>query len=200
MKSWILDIKNKTKDMDMPHTIEYIANYYWYHILLFILFLTISGIFIYHIFLGNTEKDFNCVIVNQEIDYDRDKQLANDFATFTNQNSNKISIDSDYVFSYDNVKYESANESSYEKFFFNWSAGEIDAMIIPSSFYTHCKNLGGEFLFEEIPIKNTILAKYFKTDDEDYFLLFPSNTKHVNECNLFLNMATKGENYAQAKH
>ena len=145
MRKWIEDIKEKTKNMSTEKTLEYIANYYWYHIVLFLLFMTIVILFFYHIIFGDRHMQFQCVIINQEVDYDRDAKLEDDFASFANQNSKKISVDSDYLLSYEDVKLKGVNESSYEKFFFNWSSGEIDAVIMPESFYNYCKSLDAEF-------------------------------------------------------
>ncbi|MGN0464985.1 MAG: hypothetical protein ACI4F9_01380 [Lachnospiraceae bacterium] len=205
MGKWIDDIREKTKNMDRNKTIEYIANYYWYHILLFLLFVVIVILFLYHIFFGDRDMKFHCVIINQEVDYDRDAKLEKDFASFANQNPKKISVDSDYLISYGGVHLKGVNESSYEKFFFNWSSGEIDAVIMPESFYEYCKSLGAEF--EELSgfllakdlqkieqnkigikekdslvgiyVEETKLMKYLRQDvDEKYILAFPNTGKH----------------------
>jgi len=215
MGKWIDDIRKKTKNMDRNKTLEYIANYYWYHILLFLLFAVIAILFFYHIFFGDRHIKFHCVIINQEVDYDRDAKLEKDFASFANQNQKKISVDSDYLMSYEGVKLKGVNESSYEKFFFNWSAGEIDAVLMPKSFYQHCKSLGAEFedlsefllakdlqkidqsgigikekdVLVGIYVEETELIKYLRKDvDEKYILAFPSTGKHKALSKKFLEM------------
>ena len=54
-------------------------------------------------------------------------------------------IDSDYNCSHGQFRLEGTNESSYEKFFFQWRNQEIDAVILSESFYKHCKEMGGDF-------------------------------------------------------
>ena len=33
VRKWIEDIRTKTKEMSREQTVEYVATYYWYHIL-----------------------------------------------------------------------------------------------------------------------------------------------------------------------
>ncbi len=220
MRKWIEDIKEKTKNMNTEKTLEYIANYYWYHIVLFLLFMTIVILFFYHIIFGDRHMQFQCVIINQEVDYDRDARLEDDFASFANQNPQKISVDSDYLLSYEDVELKGVNESSYEKFFFNWSSGEIDAVIMPESFYNYCKSLDAEFeaidefllakdlqkieqigigikeenILAGIDVEKTNLIKYLnKNTNEKYILAFPSTGKHQDLNKKFLEMALKEE-------
>ena len=44
-----------------------------------------------------------------------------------------------------NMRLEGANESSYEKFFFNIAAGVLDAVIMPESFYMYAVEMGVVF-------------------------------------------------------
>lgn len=146
MKRWIEDIRIKTKDMNREQAAEYVLTYYWYHILLGTIALGLIILFIYHVGWGRNRKpEFACVIVNQEVDFLRDARMAEEFSGFSGIREKKLSIDSDYLISYDEVRLPEANESSYEKFFFNWSSGVIDAMIMPESFYKYCLELGGVF-------------------------------------------------------
>lgn len=187
MKKWIKDIREKTKDMNREQTIEYICNYYWYHILIGCILLGLVLLLIYHIGWGKKEKEFSCVIVNQEIDFKRDRELSEDFCEFAGLDKKKVSIDSDYQISYADKELEGVNESSYEKFFFNWSAGEIDAMIMPESFYKYCLRQNGEFAEERIYVKDTRLKDILRDDTEDPVLLvFAAQTRHEDNCSLFL--------------
>lgn len=146
VRQWIEDIRTKTKDMDRDHAVEYVLNYYWYHILLGAIALGLIILLIYHLFWGRNQKpEFTCVIVNQEVDFSRDARMAEEFSAFSGIREKKCSIDSDYLISYDDVELPEANESSYEKFFFNWSSGSIDAVVMPESFYKYCLELGGVF-------------------------------------------------------
>lgn len=140
------DIREKTGQMDKGQRLEYIAAYYWYHILFVAAGLGLVILFIRHLFFGEPPKEFTCVMVNQAVDYERDGRLGEIFAEVSGIDSELISMDSDYVFSYEGKQLEGVNESSYEKFFFRWGNGEVDAAVIPESFYKFCKGLEYEFV------------------------------------------------------
>ena len=145
-KGILKDIQDKTGQMDKDQKLEYIFTYYWYHILIAAIGLGIFVLLIYHIFFGEKPKEFTCVMVNQAIDYERDERLLEDFAADSGILAERISIDSNYVFSYVGKQLEGANESSYDKFFFGMGAGELNAAVIPESFYRYCMELEYEFV------------------------------------------------------
>lgn len=205
IKAWIEDIRIKTKDMDRSQAAEYIRNYYWYHILLGAIAMGLLFLLLYHVFWGRNQKpEFTCVIVNEEVDFPRDARIAEEFSAFSGIREKKIAVDSDYLISYGEVRLPEANESSYEKFFFNWSAGVIDAMVMPESFYRYCLGLGGEFcsldglaseemqgllqdMFYQgdggegraVCIKGTALEDWLQADEDDPLLLvFPAEMGH----------------------
>lgn len=211
MKKWYEDIRDKTKEMDKKSKLEYVTNYYWYHILIMFIMAALILLFIYHCFAGKKERIFTCVIVNQEIDHVRDKNIRDQFAYTLKQDKESICIDSDYLISYDNVQLEGVNESSYEKFFFNWSLGQIDAVIMPESFYQYCLKLGGKFwsidalLSEEsierwspylyrnkkeykgIFVDETQLKEYMGVNEKDNLILvFPKEGKRFKMCKEFI--------------
>lgn len=140
------DIREKTEQMDRGQRLEYIVAYYWYHILFVAAGLGFAFLFIRHLFFGEPPKELICVMVNQAVDYERDERLGEDFSKISGIESELVSIDSDYVFSYKGKQLEGVNESSYEKFFFRWGNGEVDAAVMPDSFYKFCKGLGYEFV------------------------------------------------------
>ena len=146
INKWITDIREKTKDMSREQVFEYIRNYYWYHILIICLLFGLLILVIYHIGWGDRKKDFYCARVNQRIDFDRDRQIAQDFASESGIKEKRISVNSDYLISYPGNELEEINESSYEKFFFNWAKGDIDAVIMTESFYRYCLEQEGEFM------------------------------------------------------
>lgn len=146
IKNWAEDIRIKTKNMDRNAKTEYIMNYYWYHILLGVLTLGILVLGIYHVTWGKKKTAFSLVIVNQDISYQRDRQLSEDFAEWSALPEKQIQTDSDYMISYGDVQLKGINESSYEKFFFGWQAGAMDAVIMPETFYTYCREQNGIFL------------------------------------------------------
>lgn len=187
MGKWIADIREKTKDMNKNQKIEYICNYYWYHILIGCILLGLLLLLIYHIGWGKKEKDFSCVIVNQEIDLKRDRELSESFGEFSGLDKKKISIDSDYQISYGDKILEGVNESSYEKFFFHWSSGETDAMIMPESFYEYCIKQNGEFSGEKLYLKDTWLKEILRDDERDPVLVvFAAQSKHKEACRSFV--------------
>lgn len=213
MRKWIDDIRTKTKDMSREQTMEYVMMYYWYHILLGAIALGLVLLLIYHVGWGKNRKpDFSCVIVNQEVDFSRDAEIMEDFSAYSGIRTKKLSIDSDYLISYEEVQLPEANESSYEKFFFNWSSGVIDAMILPQSFYEYCRGLGGEFrdfrelvpeketdipeglMYQEsgeeycaMYIKGSRLEKWVRMEEGDPLLLvFPIEMKHKEPAGEFL--------------
>ncbi|MGN1191692.1 MAG: hypothetical protein ACI4S0_03380 [Dorea sp.] len=211
LKEWAEDIKIKTKDMTKDQKVEYVLMYYWYHILLGVLLAGLIVLLIYHIGWGKKEMDFSLVIVNQEVDYARDQSISEEFASYSGIRSKKIQTDSDYLISYDNVELDGVNESSYEKFFFNWSAETIDAIIMPESFLRYCKKQGGELAdleewmdktmlksldtsvyksgekCEGIYVEDTRLAQKLECNQEDRLVLvFPKEMKHKEACRKFL--------------
>lgn len=186
MGKWIKDIREKTVDMNREQVLEYIANYYWYHILIGFILLGLVLLLIYHIGWGDRRKEFTCVIINQEIDYVRDQKLAKEFGVYSGIKENKILIDSDYQISYRDKQMEGVKESSYEKFFFNWQAGEIDAMIMPESFYEYCIEQGGVFTEERISIGTTRMEELLTEEENDpVYLVFAADSKHKEACRKF---------------
>lgn len=140
------EIRKNTAGMEKRQKAEYILTYYWYHILFLFLGAGLLLLLVRHVFFGEPDKEFTCVLVNQRVDYERDEALARDFAEESGIAAERILVDSDYVFSYEDVLLEGANESSYEKFFFRWGSGELDAVLMPESFYRYCKKLEYTFM------------------------------------------------------
>lgn len=194
-KGILKDIQDKTGQMDKDQKLEYIFTYYWYHILIAAIGLGIFVLLIYHIFFGEKPKEFTCVMVNQAIDYERDERLLEDFAADSGILAERISIDSNYVFSYVGKQLEGANESSYDKFFFGMGAGELNAAVIPESFYRYCMELEYEFVnigdmltkeqkelcqgellgndgvYSGIYVEKMYLREYIQQDDDDPAIL-----------------------------
>ena len=211
IRKWRDDFRIKTEHMGKQEKTEYILTYYWYHILLAALTLGLLALLIYHIGWGKREKDFSLILINQEVDLARDQVIQEKCSAAFGINPKKILVDSDYLISYEGMKLEGVNESSYEKFFFNWAAGEVDAMVLPESFYHYCKSQDGVFadisqllgkeemqelsgtLFEDqgtytgILVSETKLAQYLHWEEEDpVMLVFPKEMKHEMSCRRFL--------------
>lgn len=174
------DIQRNTKQMDRKQKTEYIFMYYWHHLLFVFLGAGLLILLIRHLFFREPPKEFVCILVNQMVDYERDEALLQDFAEWSGLVPERILVDSDYVFSYGDVRLEAANESSYEKFFFRWGVGELDAVLMPESFYHYCKEVGYEFadvsLFCTKEQKEKHEGDFIKTDDR-YEALYAENTR-----------------------
>lgn len=146
IRNWAEDIRSKTKNMSRQAKAEYILNYYWYHMLLGVLLTGLLILGVYHVTWGNKKTAFSLVIVNQDINFERDAAIQEAFARFSGLPVKQVQADSDYMISYGDVQFKGVNESSYEKFFFGWSAGVMDAVVMPESFYDYCKRQNGTFL------------------------------------------------------
>lgn len=215
LKNVFNDICKKTEGMDKEQKIEYIAAYYWYHILFFLIGIVVVIMLIRHLFFGPPPKMFTCVLVNQAIDFERDAVLTEDFALFSGIMEKQISIDSNYVFSYVGKQLEGTNESSYDKFFFRLGNGELDAAVIPESFYKYCMELEYKFadleqiltreqlcgwqeqlLYEKgvcngIYVKDMLLMEYLDQEKDDpVVLVFFLNEDHEEADRAFFCFAT----------
>lgn len=213
MKKYLEDIRRKTAGMNRRDKRNYIFTYYWYHMLGigaavgFLLFLII------HFGFGNDRPDFTCVMVNQEINYLRDGEMEQDFGEYTGMKKDRIVIDSDYNISYGSVQLEGVNESSYEKLFFKWNNKELDAVIMPESFYEYCRSLGGTFvnldemktrglpLYEDNGIHTGIWidkTRFFDSwleneTGERFLLVFPTEGRHRDESQRFVDWIAEVE-------
>ena len=118
VRRWIRDIRITTKDMSPADQAEYIAEYYWYHILLAFLVIGLLALIVYHVTAGRRVVSFACIIVNETVDYERDGVLADEFARALSLDPKTVRVDSDYRISYTGHEQKGSNESDYEKFFF----------------------------------------------------------------------------------
>ena len=188
MKKWISRIKQNTEGMNPKEKRAYIRQYYWHYFLIGGIILALLILLVYHLAFGNKKPVFQCVVVNQTIDYSRDEKISAGFAQTLGVKEDRVVFDSDYLLSYDDVQLPEANESSYEKFFLNWHVHELDAMIIPESFYEYCQRQGGEFT-ETVELNDpAVLDKLGLREPEDDKLLLciPSDSKHKEEGKKFM--------------
>lgn len=212
MKKWIVDIREKTSDMNKKEAAEYILTYYWYHILIFVLLIGLLILFGLHYLFGNEKPEFTCVLLNQEIDTDRDNRLTEGFAALSGLSEEQIEIDSNYNFSYGDVQLSGVNESSYEKFFLRWRNEELDAVILPESLYEYCTEMGGTFrnldgmdtgtltlytdegVHTAVVLGNDRLTEEISGGEEELLLLaFPENGQHEEACRKFLSYIQEEE-------
>lgn len=205
MRHIVADIKEKTSNMTRRETWSYILTYYWYHILGSVSIIALILLFGIHYLTGNQHPVFTCVMVNQEVDSVRDKSIENTFSAYAELPSKRVVVDSGYNFSYGTLKLEGVNESAYERFFFQWQNKELDAVVMPESFYEYCRELGGEFR-ELDGIKEGTFQRYMDGDscialvlgndslsekisgktDEKLLLVFPKTGKHEESCHVFV--------------
>lgn len=197
----IRDIREQTKDMDTKGKLEYVGSYYWYHILGICVFVGLVIFLILHFAFPKEKPLFTCALVNQQIDQDRDESLENNFAENSGLSKKQIVFDSDYVISYDGNEKEGNNESSFDKFFFQWSGGELDAVVMDKDFLEYCIEVGGEFYPAEdfdtgnlslcqvdevsaISLKDTAIEESLTGDD--LVVAFPATGKHKEACQKFV--------------
>ncbi len=185
---WIRKIQRATEDMDGTQTAEYIAEYYWYHILLTFLGIGLFVLIVYHVTAGGRNLSLACVIVNERADQERDRALREEIAQALDLEEETVRVDSEYHISYPGHAEQGNNESDYEKFFFGWSQGELDVVILPESFLRYCKSLGGEIrtLAEDgtdcIPLRQTVFAGKIEDPSADpMMVIFPADGEHTEE-------------------
>lgn len=205
MRHYIREIRKNTVGMNRREKAEYILTYYWYHILGAAAAVCLILFLIIHFGFREDPLLFTCALVNQEINFERDGQMEEDFSEASGIDEARMDINSDYNISYGDVKLEGINESSYEKFFFKWQNRELDAVIVPESFYEYCKEVGGTFrnlegwntegftLYEDsgditaVEVEDTMLTGYLENETGEKLLLaFPDTGQHEDECRAFL--------------
>lgn len=205
MKEILNDIREKTEGMSRQDKVSYILTYYWYHMLIIFSVLALIVIFIVH-YATYKKSEFTCVMVNQQIDTQRDNQMTEEFAKFSKMDPKRIEINSNYNFSYGDLKLADVNESSNEKFFLQWRNNELDTVIMTESFYEYCKEVGGEFrdldawgidtgTYEKYQDHGKTTGIVLGTDQmtekvtgtgEKLLLVFPSNGKHEKASKMYL--------------
>lgn len=205
MKNYIKDIQEKTSGMTRQEKTAYIWTYYWYHILGVLAMIALIFLFAFHYGFGNKKPVFTCVLVNQQAEISQTEEIAEEFAKEFDLPSNQVVISPDYTFSYRDIKLEGVNESSYEKFFFQWRNKELDAVILPESFYLYVKEMGGVFRkISETTVdgftpyidgdvctgivlgNDSFTEKITGKKDEKLLLAFPETGEHTKECEMFL--------------
>lgn len=205
LRRYLDDIKEKTVGTSRQEKASYVFTYYWYHILIIISIIVLIFFTVRFYVFGNQKPEFTCVLVNQEMDDNRDARIAQIFAEENGIDPERVTVDSDYVFSYGDVQLQGVNESSYDKFFLKWRNEEIDAVILSESMYEFCREMRGEFRslkdmdtsgFETYTDGGEVTAvvlgmdKFMEeatgTTEEKALLAFPDNGKHAELCDDFL--------------
>lgn len=204
-RRYLDDIREKTADMSVRQKISYVITYYWYHILIIVSIIALIFFLVRFYVFGNQKPQFECVIVDQEMDDERDARIAQSFAEAEGLDEELVVVDSDFVFSYGDLKLDGVNESSYDKFFLKWQNEEIDAVILSESMYRFCREMHGEFRsldgmdvsgFETYEDGGKTTAVVLGMDkfmeaatgrtDEKLLLAFPDNGRHGDLCEAFL--------------
>lgn len=146
IKQWYAKEQEKMAEMSKEEKIDYIIEYYKFHILgIVFLIIAISWTF-YHFVLDNKEEGFNCAMVNCAIEGDS-LSLSDDLTEYMGYNPKKITayFDPDYQIAYPGVDNRAADNSFYEKFFLNIRSGVLDAAIMPKSYMEYCNTVGHPF-------------------------------------------------------
>ena len=204
MRHYIRKIRENTAGMSVRNKVEYILTYYWYHILGIAAAVGLVLFLIIHFGFREAPPLFTCAMVNQEINYERDGELEKAFSEASGIDPDRMDINSDFNISYGDTKLEGVNESSYEKFFFKWQNKELDAVILPESFYRYCREMGGTFrsiagwdtegmsVYEDdgeitaVDVEDTLLAEYLDNETRERLLLaFPDSGEHEEVCRHF---------------
>ena len=205
MRHYIREIRKNTAGMNLREKGEYILSYYWYHILGVIGAVCLILFLIIHFGFREDPPLFTCALVNQEINFTRDEEIEKDFSAASGIDEERMEINSDFNISYGDLELEGINESSYEKFFFKWQNKELDAVVLPESFYEYCEELGGTFrsleswdtegfvLYKDkgivtaVEVENTAFSQYLENKTgEPLLLAFPDTGQHEEECQAFL--------------
>ena len=212
MRSFLAQIRKNTANMNGREKAEYVLAYYWYHMLGAAAAVCLILFLIMHFGFPKERPVFTCALVNQDINFARDMELEAAFAKRSELPADLLEVDSDFNISYGDVQLEGINESSYVKFFFKWRNQELDAVLMPESFYKYCKELGGAFysldqwdveglpVYEEagkaaaIRAEDTGLAKYLRNETgEPLLLVFPDTGRHQEVCGAFLRFIRETE-------
>lgn len=194
---WLQDLQEKTSGMSRKEKIDHIWTYYWYHILGVLVMIALIFLFVQHYAFGNKKPAFTCIFVNQETETQQIDKMAEAFAQELGLPAGQVILSADYMFSYADVHLEGVNESTYEKFFFQWRNKEIDAVVLSESFYHHIKEMGGAFQkLDETMTEDftpymdgqncTAVVLGNDSSAEKILLAFPETGTHAEECRKFL--------------
>lgn len=204
-------VREVMKQMTGKQKIEYVITYYWHYMVGICAIAVLAVLLSHHLASAQERPLFTCVLVNQEIDEARDEKLRSDFSVMSGVEEKRIVVDSNYNFSYGPVHLEGVNESSYEKFFFQWSVGDLDAVVMPESCYRYCREQGGAFRSPEalgweksdgraadslpdgIYAEDTALSPYLREDEQDRLVVvFPTEGKHEDMSREFIRFLQGG--------
>lgn len=200
-------IKENTKGMSGKEKLSYILTYYWYHLLGILVLLGLAAFLIVHFAFPEEKPLFTCALVNQKIDHSRDQELAEGFADYADLSLRQVVFDSDYIIDYRGTEEKGSNmaqESGFDKFFFQWSGGELDAVVMTEDFMDYCLEVGGDFYLPEefdtgaleickregvsaIKVSGTRLEPYLEgREEDDLVLVFPDQGHQKENCQKFI--------------
>ena len=197
----IRNIQEITKNMNRREKLDYILTYYWYHILGIFAVVGLIVFGIVHFAFPEEKPLFTCALVNQRIDSERDGKIAEGFADYSEMEEDRIRIDSDYIIAEES---NASRESGLDKLLFQWSVGELDAVVMTEEFLSYCIEIGGEFHtadqfdtkgLELVKVDGVQVVELEKTkieplldgtEDQDLVLVFPETGEHTDTCQRFL--------------
>lgn len=218
-------IRENTEGMSGKEKMSYILTYYWYHLLGIAAVLGLIVFLVVHFAFPEEKPLFTCALVNQRIDSTRDQKLAENFAEYAGLSQKQVVFDSDYIISYNETEEKesndfndsntsndsnnsnnsnTSNESGFDKFFFKWSGGELDAVVMTEDFMSYCIEVGGEFYPADefdvtgldvcevqgvsvIKVSGTKMESELDgTEKDNLVLVFPDTGKQKENCQKFI--------------
>ncbi len=207
------NFRERTKGMTTKEKAAYVLTYYWYYILLVAAAIALPVFFVCHFFAAKEERpQFLCALVNQELEEDAREQIVAEFAACAELEQEKVVLDASYQIAYEDMEAQGLDLSNYQKFFFQWENGELDAVILPEHFLNYCVEAGGGFLplsqfgetdidayeVDGVPcavyVKDTLLGTYLTDASGDALLLaFPDTGKHTQNSQKFIRFVLKNQ-------
>lgn len=185
----LCDEKNEWDNMPFKDKISYILYNHTAGIVFGIFAICLIVGLGYHFIFNGNNCCFNLAVVNgytSESDIKLSEKLDKVFGYDGSKEYTYVDTEYQVSYEYDEVNIENtaADNSFYDKFFLNIRTGQIDAAIVPKSFFDYCNSLGNVFYDVEYVLsdeQSEKLKERFiagKTDDGEFV-----NGIEIGECN-----------------
>ncbi len=212
-------MRKVTDGMTAKKKLEYVFTYYWYHMLGVAAAAGLAVFLVVHFAFPDQKPEFTCALVNQKTDTDRDQRLEEALAGISGLSQERIVFDSAYLVHYEVTGDEetqaeeapggetrlSSYESGLDKLLFQWSQGELDAVIMTEDFMNYCiDTAGGQFYsledfdigdltvyeaggYSAVRVKGTGIEGELD-ETEDLVIAFPDTGRHKENCQSFIDL------------
>ncbi len=161
------DKKRQWQSMTWPEKLDHIWTYYraWIFSAVFVIAGAVWLVSRY--LLDNEECGFSLGLINGYMEKG-DVALSAELDEFFGfqEGETYAYFDTAYQFSYTGVENSAGDNSFYEKFFLNIRMGELDAVIMPESFFEYCNDL--EPIFCDV---RSVLSEEQQGAWEDYYVM-----------------------------